>query len=583
MYKRLLIYVKPYWARILIASLCALGVSGATAFAAWLVQPALDNIFIKKDMQMLLMIPLAILGIYLIKGFCNYYQAYMMLYVGNRVVMDVRNDLYSHTAIMPIQFFTQHSTGKLLSRILNDVGIINHAVSSSIKDLIQNIVTVIALTGVVFYRDWRLAFIACLALPLAYYPLIKLGKRLRRISKQGQEEISGITSILHETFTGTSVVKAFGMESNEIEKFRDKNYKLFKVKMKGVKLAEISTPLMEFIGAIAVSLIIWYGGYQVIHGISTPGTFFSFLTALIMMYSPLRTLTRTNIAIQQSLAAAERIFSILDMDTERIIDRGTAELKGIKNIEFKNVYFKYERASRYILSDINFEVASGQIIAIVGSSGGGKTTIGNLLLRFYDPTSGSICIDNRDIRDFTLASLRRHIGIVSQDVILFNDTVLNNITYGKKDVIMEDVIKTAQEAYAHDFIVKMPEGYHTVIGEKGVKMSGGEKQRIAIARALLKNPPLLILDEATSSLDAESEQIIQMALNNLMKGRTTFVIAHRLSTIKNADMIMAIDKGRIVEMGRHGELLANGGLYKRLYDMQFAETTNANIKNQKSR
>jgi len=571
LYKRLLRYVKPYWMRIFIASLCAIGVSGTTAAAAWLVQPALDNIFIQKDMKTLILIPFAILVIYAVKGICNYFQAYLMRYVGNRVIMDVRNDLYAHTAVMPMQFYTQYPTGKLMSRILNDVTIINNAVSSSIKDLIQNVITVLALTGLVFYRDWRLAAIACIALPFAYYPLIRLGKKLRYVSKIGQEEMSGITSILHETFTGTPVVKAFGMESREIEKFKEKNSKLFKVSMKGVKYSEITTPMMEFVGAIAVSLIIWYGGYQVIQGVSTPGTFFSFMTALIMMYSPLRTLTRINNSIQQSLAAAERIFAILDMDTEHVIDKGIRELREVNKIEFKKVYFKYERSSRYVLSDINFEVSKGQVIAIVGSSGGGKTTIGNLLLRFYEPTSGTICIDGVDIREYTLSSLRRHIGIVSQDVILFNDSVINNITYGKKDVAMEDVIRAAHRAYAHDFIMKMPEGYHTFIGEKGVKISGGEKQRIAIARAILKDPAILILDEATSSLDTESEHIIQRALDNLMEGRTTFVIAHRLSTIKNADIIMAVDNGRIVEMGRHEELLRKGGLYKRLYDMQFSE------------
>lgn len=572
MYKRLLKYVKPYWTRVLLAFLCALGVSGTTAAAAWLVQPALDNIFIKRDLQMLVFVPFVILVIYLVKGVCNYTQAYIMRDVGNRAIMDVRNDLYAHTAMMPMRFFTQQSTGKLMSRILNDVSLINNAVSTSIKDMIQNVVTAIALTGVVFYRDTKLAIIACIALPFAYYPLVRLGKKLRHISKKGQEEISGITSILHETFTATSVVKSFGMEARETERFKDKNNKLFKVAMKGVKYAEITTPLMEFIGAIAVSLIIWYGGYQVIHGISTPGTFFSFLTALIMMYSPLKALTRINVSIQQSLAAAERIFAILDMDTEQVSDKGTIELTGVKEkIAFRDVCFQYDTGSKDVLSHVNFEAILGQVVAIVGGSGGGKTTIGNLLLRFYEPTSGVITIDQTDIRDFTLASLRRQIGIVSQDVILFNDTVLNNITYGQKEAGMEQVIHAATQAYAHDFIVKMPQGYNTSIGEKGSKMSGGEKQRIAIARAILKNPPILILDEATSSLDTESEHIIQMALGNLMKGRTTFVIAHRLSTIRNADIIIAIDNGRIVEMGRHEALMEKGGLYKRLYDMQFAE------------
>ncbi len=572
MYQRILKYVKPYWIRILIASLCAIGVSGTTAAAAWLVQPALDKIFIQRNVQLLLMIPFVILIIYFIKGICNYYQSYLMRYVGNRVIMDMRNNLYSHIAVMPMQFYTEHSTGKLMSRLLNDVGIINNAASSSIKDLVQNSITVVALFGVIFYQDWRLAVISCFVLPFAYYPLIKLGRKLRRISRKGQEEISGVTAIMHETFTGASVVKAFGMEESEISKFREKNSSLFRISMKGVKLTELSTPIMEFIGAAGASLIIWYGGYQVVKGVTTPGTFFSFLTALIMMYSPLKALTRVNSAIQQSIAAAERVFAILDLDSEKAVDKGTRELNGVKEkIELKNVSFRYESSSKHALSDVSFSVEHGRTAAIVGSSGGGKTTIGSLLLRFYEPDAGGIYIDGTDIRNFSLRSLRSQIGIVSQDVILFNDTVLSNISYGKKDISMEEVVTAAKKAYAHDFISRMPDGYNTVIGERGTKLSGGEKQRIAIARAILKDPPIMILDEATSALDTESEHIIQMALENLMIGRTTFVIAHRLSTIRNADLILAMDGGKVAEIGKHEELLKNGGIYKRLYDMQFAE------------
>lgn len=572
MYQRILKYVKPYWIRIVIASLCAIGVSGTTAAAAWLVQPALDKIFIQKNVQLLAMIPPIILIIYLIKGVCNYYQSYLMRYVGNRVIMDMRNDLYSHIAVMPMKFYTEYSTGKLMSRLLNDVGIINNAASTSIKDLVQNTITVIALFGVIFYQEWRLAAISCIVLPFAYYPLIKLGKKLRRISTKGQEEISGVTAILHETFTGASVVKAFGMEESEINKFSEKNYRLFRISMKGVKVTELSTPIMEFIGAAGAALIIWYGGYQVVKGVTTPGTFFSFLTALIMMFSPLKALTRVNSAIQQSIAAAERVFAILDLKNERDTDKGTMELNGIKEkIELKNVSLRYEGSSKHALSNVSFSVQHGKTVAIVGGSGGGKTTIGNLLLRFYEPDAGGIYIDGTDIRDFSLSSLRSQIGIVSQDVILFNDTVLGNISYGKKDISMEDIVNAAKKAYADDFINRMPDGYNTVIGERGAKLSGGEKQRIAIARAILKDPPLLILDEATSALDTESEHIIQMALENLMIGRTTFVIAHRLSTIKNADMIIAMDGGKIAEMGQHEDLIRKDGLYKRLYDMQFTE------------
>ena len=572
MYQRILKYVKPYWIRIVIASLCAIGVSGTTAAAAWLVQPALDKIFIQKNVQLLLMIPVVILIIYFIKGICNYYQSYLMRYVGNRVIMDMRNDLYSHIAVMPIKFYTEYSTGKLMSRLLNDVGIINNAASTSIKDLVQNTITVIALFGVIFYQDWRLAAVSCIVLPFAYYPLIQLGRKLRRISRKGQEEISEVTAILHETFSGASVVKAFGMEESEINKFRAKNYSLFKISMKGVKVTELSTPIMEFIGAAGASLIIWYGGYQVVKGVTTPGTFFSFLTALIMMFSPLKALTRVNSAIQQAIAAAERVFAILDLNNERDTDKGTRILNGIKEkIEFKNVSLKYEGSSKHALSNVSLSVRHGKTVAIVGSSGGGKTTIGNLLLRFYEPDAGGIYIDGTDIREFSLSSLRSQIGIVSQDVILFNDTVLDNISYGKKDISMEGIVNAAKKAYADDFINRMPDGYNTVIGERGAKLSGGEKQRIAIARAILKDPPIMILDEATSALDTESEHIIQMALENLMIGRTTFVIAHRLSTIKNADLIIAMDGGRIAEMGQHDELLRSNGLYKRLYDMQFTE------------
>ncbi|HZX47982.1 MAG TPA: ABC transporter ATP-binding protein, partial [Nitrospirota bacterium] len=407
MYQRILKYVKPYWIRIVIASLCAIGVSGTTAAAAWLVQPALDKIFIQKNVQLLLMIPVVILIIYFIKGICNYYQSYLMRYVGNRVIMDMRNDLYSHIAVMPIKFYTEYSTGKLMSRLLNDVGIINNAASTSIKDLVQNTITVIALFGVIFYQDWRLAAVSCIVLPFAYYPLIQLGRKLRRISRKGQEEISEVTAILHETFTGASVVKAFGMEESEINKFRAKNYSLFKISMKGVKVTELSTPIMEFIGAAGASLIIWYGGYQVVKGVTTPGTFFSFLTALIMMFSPLKALTRVNSAIQQAIAAAERVFAILDLNNERDTDKGTRILNGIKEkIEFKNVSLKYEGSSKHALSNVSLSVRHGKTVAIVGSSGGGKTTIGNLLLRFYEPDAGGIYIDGTDIREFSLSSLR---------------------------------------------------------------------------------------------------------------------------------------------------------------------------------
>ncbi|MFQ5454691.1 MAG: lipid A export permease/ATP-binding protein MsbA [Nitrospirota bacterium] len=571
-YLRLLKYIKPYWLRLSGAILSAVGVSLLTAANAWLVKPVLDNIFIRKDALMLTTLPVIIFLIALFKGIFTYTQAYLMRYTGNKVIKDIRDELYSHIILMPMSFYGKRHTGKIIARIINDVSIIQSAVSTVVKDILQQSITIIALLCVIFYQNWRWAIISIIVLPLGYYPFIKLSKRLRKISRVGQQKIADITSFLHETIVGIKVVKAFGMEKFEKKRFQEKNMNYFKNTMKATRVSEMTSPLMGVIGAIGAAFVIWYGGYEVIKGTTTPGTFFSFMTACLFMYTPMRNLSQANNMIQMALASAERIFSIFDEENEREIDKGETELQRVKHsILFKNVSFEYENKIP-VLTDINLNVKSGEVVAVVGSSGSGKTTLVNLLLRFYEPVHGTIFIDDINIKDVPLSSLRRQIGIVSQETILFDDTVRNNIAYGMKDINMEEIIEAAKASYAYQFIINMPNGFDTVIGERGTKLSGGERQRLAIARALLKDPPILILDEATSSLDTESEHIIQKALANLMKNRTTFVIAHRLSTIKHATKIVVIEKGSISEIGRHDELIRHGKRYKMFYDMQFEET-----------
>jgi subfamily B ATP-binding cassette protein MsbA len=572
LYFRLLNYLRPYWRYLAAAGLCAGVVSGLTATQAWLVKPVLDGIFINKDLRLLQVLPIAIIAVSFFKGLSNYGQAYLMSYAGNRVINNIRDGLYRHLVQMPVGFYTRHSTGQLISRVLNDVGTMQSAVSSLVKNIFQQILTLIALTVVVFYQDWKMAIIAVLILPLAYYPIMRFGRRLRKISRTNREKVADISSNLQETFSGIRTIKAFVMEKFETERFEEKGRQYLKNTMKSVRVSEGISPLMELAGSLGVAMIIWYGGFRVIQGQMTAGAFTSFMTACWLMYAPLRNLGAASNTLQQTLAAAERVFEILDAQTE-LTDEGVKEDLSVvcREIEFKNVSFRYEEAPTETLSNINLKVKTGEVIAIVGSSGSGKTSLANLLPRFYHPTSGEILMDGKNIRQVRLDSLRRQIGIVSQETFLFDDTVRNNIAYGLENPDPAKITEAAKAAYAHSFITKMPQGYDTQIGERGVKLSGGERQRLAIARALLKNPPILVLDEATSSLDTESEYMVQQALANLMKGRTTFVIAHRLSTVQNANRIIVIDQGRIVETGRHEELLKTNGVYHRLYQMQFKD------------
>lgn len=570
LYKRLLVLVYPHWQRLVVAMICMLGVAGTTAASAYLIKPVLDEIFISKNTEMLRILPVGVLLLFVIKGFCAYGNAYHMSYVGQRIIAGLRQHLYEHIQTLSLSFFDRMPTGVLMSRITNDVNQIQGAVSDAVTGLLKDSFSIVGLMFVIFYRDWQLALIAIMILPFAFFPIVKFGRMLRKISTKSQQSMGDISVILHETISGNRIVKAFGMEDYEKKRFEKENLRYLHFALRSVAVRALSSPVMEFLGGLGIVFIIWYGGYSVISGVSTPGSFFSFLAALLMLYEPVKRLSNMNNTIQQGMAAAVRIYEILDLPPEIKDQPDALPLPPVtRGIEWSHAHFRYGEVP--VLKDINLSVAAGEVVAIVGTSGAGKTTLVNLLPRFYEVTEGSILIDGMDIRRASLSSLRAQIGIVTQQTILFNDTVRSNIAYGDICRSEEEIIAAAKAANAYDFIMKMPQGFDTMIGEQGVRLSGGERQRICIARALLKDAPILILDEATSSLDSESELEVQRALENLMVGRTTLVIAHRLSTIKNADRIVAMADGRIIEEGRHDDLLKANSEYRRLYELQFSQ------------
>ena len=567
--KEMLFLVKDSWFRLFLAAVCSAVVAAMTAVSAYLVKPAVENIFEQKDAKMLFLIPVAIITVFAVKGVAAYGSGYLLSYVGQDVIRRMRNRLYSHIQDLPLAFFQRERTGDLMSRITNDVAIISAMFTTAVTGSIRDGFTVVGLIAVTFFLIPKLAVFTFIVFPIAFFPLFYIGRKIRRVRRGVQESWADLNAILHETITGTKIVKAFSMEDHEKTRFAKISRKIFRLEMKENRVREMSSPLMELLGGFGIGFIIWYGGRHVIAGTYTFGAFMSFLTAVGLMYQPLKKISRLNNAVQRGLAAVDRIYDILERKSNIIEAVSPVDIPpGSHRIAFENVAFKYDRDP--VLENINFGVQAGEVIALVGMSGGGKTSLVNLIPRFYDPTEGMVLIDEVDIRQISIARLRSQIAIVTQEPILFNDTVRNNIAYGTPEASDQQIADAAEAAYADGFIQSFPDGFNTSIGELGGRLSGGQKQRLCIARALLKDAPILILDEATSSLDSESETLVQKALGNLMQGRTTFVIAHRLSTIGNADRIMVLVNGRIVEEGRHDQLLNLRQEYYKLYQMQFA-------------
>ena len=526
--------------------------------------------FLNRDRTMLVIVPFVILAIAITKGVATYFQAYLMSVVGQRIIAEVQIELFAHLMRADLAYFNNTATGRLISNFLNDVNLLREALGKALTGIAKDSLMVVALAGVLFYQDWRLAIATCFVFPLAILPVRNLGKRMRKASAQNQERTGEFATLLNESFVGARHVKAYGMEDYETERAARANEARLMALFKVIRTRAAATPLMETLGGVAIAVVIYYGGSRVISGATTPGTFFSFITALLLAYQPLKSLANLNAALQEGLAAAQRVFAMLDSQPT-IEDAADAKPLHIKGgaLQFENVVHAYDGAAA-ALTGVSFEVPAGQTVALVGPSGAGKSTILNLIPRFYDAGEGCVFVDGQDVRSITQASLRANIALVSQESSLFNDTVRANIAYGRPAASEAEIIAAAKGAAAHDFIAKLPQGYDTVTGEGGVKLSGGQRQRIAIARAMLKDAPILLLDEATSALDTKAERKVQEALHALSRGRTTLVVAHRLSTVQDADSILVIDAGRIVESGRHAELLARGGLYAKLYALQAA-------------
>ena len=570
-YLRLLSYIKPYLPRLVLAVVCIIVAACGNLYVPWIIKNVIDDVLTSKNMEMLNMISAGIVLVFFVRGIFFYGQTYLMSFIGQKVIIDIREAVYRHLQKLSLSYFDKRQTGTIMSYVTNDVAALQNALIESVVELVTEGMVLAGSLAAMFYIHWKLSFLTLTTLPLVALTINIFGKKLRKAGKVMQERTADITSVLQETISAVRVIKSFAREDYEIERFNRENYFNFRAQMKTAQLMATLTPTIEFLAALGVTVIIWYGGREVIAGNLTSGSLIAFLIYVVNISNPIKRLSKVYGNIQRAMAAAERVFSVLDTKPEIQDSPNAAALPSVHGrVVFENVTFEY-KPGETALQEVCMEAEPGQMVAIVGPSGAGKTTFANLLPRFYEPVSGKVTVDGIDIRSVTLRSLREQIGIVPQETILFNGTIYDNILYGDLTAKQEQVVAAAKAANAHNFIMAMPEGYQTHIGERGCKLSGGQRQRISIARAILKNPRVLILDEATSALDTESEKLVQDALDKLMIGRTSFVIAHRLSTIQRADQIIVMDKGRIVETGTHEELIHAGGLYEKLYQIQFKE------------
>lgn len=569
LYFRALKYIKPYWKRGLAAGICTIIAAGGTAYLPFVIKDMVDQVLSEKNTTMLNWIVLSIVVVFVIRGIAYYGQSYLMNYVGQRVIIDIRKAVFEKLQRLSMSFYDKHKTGTIMSYVTNDVSALQSAMVDNVVEMITETVILVASIVMMIYLDWKLFLVTFATFPVVLFFIDSFGKRIRKSGSRIQEAAADITSVLQEVASSPRVIKSFVREGYEVDRFDKENMNNFRANMKYAQLSSTLTPTIEFVAAIGVSIILWYGGNSVINGSITAGSLVAFLTYAVNISNPIKRLSRVIGNIQRALAAAQRVFDVLDLPE---VIKNAPDAKALPKVKgdvrFNDVSFAYNE-NEEVLSHVSFEVKPGEMIAFVGPSGAGKSTVASLLPRFYDATNGSITIDGQDIRKVTLDSLREQVGIVPQETVLFNGSVYDNILYGRLDATREEVEAAAKAANAHDFIMQLPNGYETMLGDRGMNISGGQRQRISIARAILKNPQILILDEATSALDTESERVVQEALDRLMVGRTSFVIAHRLSTIKNADKIMVLEKGQLIEQGNHDELMAMDGLYAHLYKIQY--------------
>ncbi len=564
---RTLRYLKPYWGLLVISALCSMVVGAMDGAFAYLVQPVLQKIFDGKDTSIFLLVPVGIIALFVLRGICRFTYDTTIKLAGQKAIQDLRNDLYSSTIRKDMTFFNKQATGELMSRMTNDIGMMQEGMANVVCGLFRDLISFTSLLVVIFYRNWQLAILCFVVLPVTIYPAQLIGKKIKNAARRSLDVMGGIGSILQETFSGIKVIKAFGLEDTVIARFRAENLAFLGQYKKFIKYESLAMPVSEMIISLGIAAVVWLGGSQVMSGRMSASELFSFIAAMIMLFNPVKKLQGSYNTLQRSAGAAERVFQQMDAPLAVIEREQAVEIKRVSGrVAVCDVSFGY--GDELILEGIDLAVEPGKMVALVGPSGGGKSTLAALLMRLYDAEQGQILLDGHNIRDFSLESLNRQFALVDQETTLFNDSIAGNIRYGKPDASDEEVEAAAKAAYAHDFILELPQGYVTNIGDRGVRLSGGQRQRICIARALLKNAPILILDEATSALDTESEKMVQQALDNLMLNRTTFVIAHRLSTVMHADTIVVLEKGRIVEIGTHADLIEGSGLYRRLHNLQ---------------